>query len=407
MGRRSWGSSRGHVRLAAGREAGNGGPLPAGRNLVKLMTRGHCSPLRTRCVALLGLGALAVASGSAGAASPGPLSQRIQAARIHEQALQAGIDADSGRVASFNGRLSELQARLNAVQSTVDYETGQLAATRNQLGGARSKLDWLQKRLVRDRKILDTQLVAAYETPPPNVMTVVLDAHGFSDLLERMDDLKLVSNQNATVTARVHSETVAVLSQTKTLARLMARQQLAANSVLIQRDEIAQLRLAVVNRQLVYARARSRKTAEISAISHRRLALVSELASLTPSVNSAVASAPGLTAAAGGGGGGAGSGFFQAAGTNYSVGVESTLAARLNTLAKALGLHLIGISGYRSPSHSVEVGGFADDPHTRGSASDTPGVEGVPEATLNQYGLTRPFPGAAEADHIQLLGGPG
>jgi hypothetical protein len=48
------------------------------------------------------------------------------------------------------------------------------------------------------------------------------------------------------------------------------------------------------------------------------------------------------------------------------------------------------------------VGGFANDPHTRGEASDTPGVEGVPEATLNQFGLTRPFPGPAEADHIQL-----
>ena len=78
------------------------------------------------------------------------------------------------------------------------------------------------------------------------------------------------------------------------------------------------------------------------------------------------------------------------------------LAERLNTMGKALHLHLIGISGYRSPQHSVEVGGFANDPHTRGEASDTPGVEGVPEATLNQFGLTRPFPGAAEADHIQL-----
>jgi uncharacterized protein YcbK (DUF882 family) len=71
-------------------------------------------------------------------------------------------------------------------------------------------------------------------------------------------------------------------------------------------------------------------------------------------------------------------------------------------MGKALHLHLIGISGYRTPQHSVEVGGFADDPHTRGEASDTPGVEGVPEATLKQFGLTRPFGGAAEADHIQL-----
>ena len=181
-------------------------------------------------------------------------------------------------------------------------------------------------------------------------MTVVLEAHGFSDLLERMDDLKLVSNENATVTAEVRTETAAVLTQTKALGRLEARQQLAADSVLVQRDEIAQLRLSVVNRQLVYARARSEKTAQIASISHRRLALVSELASLTPSVNSAEASAPSLTAQAGGGGGGAGAGFFQAPGTNYSVGVEPELAARLNTLGKALGLHLIGISGYRSPS---------------------------------------------------------
>src|SRR5207237_9999209 len=95
-------------------------------------------------------------------------------------------------------------------------------------------------------------------------------------------------------------------------------------------------------------------------------------------------------------------GFFQAPGTNYSVGSEPEIASRLDRLGKALHIHLVGISGYRSPQHSVEVGGFANDPHTRGEASDTPGVEGVSEATLNRFGLTRPFAGASEADHIQL-----
>src|SRR5581483_5103437 len=86
-------------------------------------------------------------------------------------------------------------------------------------------------------------------------------------------------------------------------------------------------------------------------------------------------------------------GFFPAAGTNYSVGQEPQIAARLDALGKALHLHLIGLSGYRTPQHSVEVGGFADDPHTRGEASDTPGIEGVPESTLLHFGLTRPFSG--------------
>lgn len=95
-------------------------------------------------------------------------------------------------------------------------------------------------------------------------------------------------------------------------------------------------------------------------------------------------------------------GFFPAAGTNYSVGDEPVLRQRLNALGRALHLHLIGLSGYRTPAHSVAVGGFPNDPHTQGKASDTPGIERVSEKTLNRFGLTRPFSGPAEADHIQL-----
>lgn len=100
----------------------------------------------------------------------------------------------------------------------------------------------------------------------------------------------------------------------------------------------------------------------------------------------------------------AGGGFVEAPGTNYSVGEEPILVQRLTAMAKALGIELVGISGYRSPAHSVEVGGFANDPHTRGDASDTEGAQDIPESVLERFGLTRLFPGAAEADHIQLLG---
>jgi hypothetical protein len=99
-----------------------------------------------------------------------------------------------------------------------------------------------------------------------------------------------------------------------------------------------------------------------------------------------------------------GVGFTPGPGTDYTVGEEPQIATRLDTLGRALSIRLTGISGYRSPQHSVAVGGFSDDPHTRGEASDTDGAQGIPEATLEQYGLTRPFPGAHEANHIQLLG---
>ena len=96
------------------------------------------------------------------------------------------------------------------------------------------------------------------------------------------------------------------------------------------------------------------------------------------------------------------------------------LTARLDALAKSLGVVIYGISGYRTPAHSVAVGGFADDPHTKGQAEDI-GVNSllrssaaqISEAQLARFGLYRPFdpsddPNNTEVNHIQLIpaGGP-
>jgi hypothetical protein len=117
---------------------------------------------------------------------------------------------------------------------------------------------------------------------------------------------------------------------------------------------------------------------------------------------------------------GKGPGFVADPGTIQDVGVLPILTGRLNALAKALGVTIYGISGYRTPAHSVAVGGFADDPHTKGEAEDI-GVNSllrssaaqISEAQLARYGLYRPFdpsgsPGNTEVNHVQLIpaGGP-
>ena len=93
-----------------------------------------------------------------------------------------------------------------------------------------------------------------------------------------------------------------------------------------------------------------------------------------------------------------GPGFVADPGTTQSVGELPVLTARLDQLAKGLGVVIYGISGYRTPAHSVAVGGFADDPHTNGQAEDI-GVNSllrssaarIREAQLRRYGLHRPF----------------
>ncbi len=318
------------------------------------------------------------------------------------QQLQQSISADNGRIQAYRGKLSDLRARLSALESSLAIQRALLRHIQDQLAAARSRLALLVGDLSRDRRILAAQLVAQYESPPPTLVGVVLEAHGFSDLLNRMHQMRAVAQQNARAVKRVMSVRREVARETARLTQAQIRQRRVTSAVLVERDQVASIQLAVLSQERVANRDRARKQSELRGVQHR-IAVLQARAAAAQQASFASGGAPVVGFSGGGFAPHGGEwGFFPAPGTNYSVGNEPAIAARLDALGKALHLHLIGISGYRSPAHSVEVGGFADDPHTRGEASDTPGVEGVPESTLLRFGLTRPFPGPAEADHIQL-----
>jgi Peptidase M15 len=116
----------------------------------------------------------------------------------------------------------------------------------------------------------------------------------------------------------------------------------------------------------------------------------------------------------------AGPGFTADPGTSQTEGQLPEITAQLSAVGKALGVTIYGISGYRTPAHSVAVGGYADDPHTKGEAEDI-GVNSllrssaaqISEAELAEFGLYRPFdpsddPNNPEVNHVQLIpaGGP-
>lgn len=107
-------------------------------------------------------------------------------------------------------------------------------------------------------------------------------------------------------------------------------------------------------------------------------------------------------------------GFVADPGTNFTINQEPKIVTELRKLGEYLHTTIYGISGYRSPSHSVEVGGFSDDPHTRGEAADIGvGANTLESAAklnpglLSKFDLYRPFyPASAhEINHVQLIPG--
>jgi peptidoglycan hydrolase CwlO-like protein len=337
--------------------------------------------------------------------SAGDLASRYSAGQQRANQLKAQISAESQRIDGFEGTIGTLQGRLTAIERSLATQEQELANVRARLTAARDRLTLLERDYARDRQILAAELVARYESPPPTIVDVVVEANGFDNLLNRLRNLKTIERENAEATQAVRDTRAAVAAQTQRLAAEQARRTRATAAVSVERDQVAQLKLSIVNRELLFARTRARNRSELvalrdklsreatilqqRAVAAQRAAFATGGAPVAGCVNTPFVPHGGST------------GFFPAPGTDYSVGEEPVLAARLDALGRALGLDLIGISGYRTPQHSVAVGGFADDPHTQGIASDTPGVEGVPESTLQRFCLTRPFGGAREADHIQ------
>jgi hypothetical protein len=338
-------------------------------------------------------------------ASRGDLASRYSAGQQRAGALRSQIQNDSAKLQGFEGSANSLRARLAAVERSVAVQQGLLTGVTNELTSARARLQTLEEQYKHDQQVLAAQLVAGYESPPPTLVDVVVNANGFDQLLNELQNMKAIERRNTLATIAVRDARVAIAQQAARLAKVQLSRRRAIAAVLVEHDNIAQLRLSIVRRELATAGHRARVTAQLKSL---RNVLAREAAVLDLRAAAAQAASSGGAGVQSGAcvntpfvAHGGSYGFFQAPGTNYSVNQEPIIAARLDALGKALQLHLVGISGYRTPQHSVEVGGFADDPHTRGMASDTPGVEGVSESTLQSYCLTRPFPGPREADHIQ------
>ena len=368
---------------------------------------------RRSAAAVLAVAAVTMApvAVSHGQASIGAVQKQLGATGSKQKSLQQGVTRDNQQIEGFEGRAADLQTRLTGLQTALDTQTALLSSLQTRLRSARAKAVRLRVQLARDRRLLADQLVSSYEDTPPSLIDVIVNARSFSELLEESDRERTIQDANVRTATRVRDGRIEVRHQAIELTKLEGQQARVTRAVLVERDQVYELRIALLGRAATVRRARAGRQAQLSTIAAQRATLEKKLDRIRAQEAGPVASVAGVDVsdlpvpsgdpfAAHGGD----YGFFQAPGTNYSVGSEPVLAGKLDAMGKALHLHLIGLSGYRTPEHSVEVGGFADDPHTKGQASDTPGVEGVPEATLNHFGLTRPFGGAAEADHIQLLG---
>ena len=93
---------------------------------------------------------------------------------------------------------------------------------------------------------------------------MVLESHGFNDLLERASFLKRIARQDARVLAQTRTAQAAVKHQAAILASLEQRDRALTEQVLAQRNHVAAIKAALLSQQISETRARRGDQSQLS-----------------------------------------------------------------------------------------------------------------------------------------------
>jgi murein DD-endopeptidase MepM/ murein hydrolase activator NlpD len=216
-----------------------------------------------------------------------PLSQRIDSKRheldktkAREGVLTTTIQGYSNRIDGLKGEITATQRQLGRVQQSLDQQKNELLEVRNRLEEARDRLEKLRSELATARRVLAARLVEIYKADSPDALTVILEADGFGDLLERAEFLDRISDQDREITDEVRGLRDRAEGQAKELASLEHREQLAAERILHERDQIASVEDQLVSSRNQLAAARSDRRGALAQVGSSRDELEGDLASL-------------------------------------------------------------------------------------------------------------------------------
>jgi murein DD-endopeptidase MepM/ murein hydrolase activator NlpD len=216
-----------------------------------------------------------------------PLSDRIQQkqheveqAKQKEGVLTTTIQRFSNRIDGLQGEIQSTQDRLDRAQSSLDRQKNELLEVRDRLEAARDRLARVRSELATARRLLAARLVEIYKSDTPDALTVVLESDGFSDLLERTEFMERISDQDREITDRVIGLRDQAKDQAVQLAKLEEREQLAAERILRERDQIASAQNQLLSSRDQLASARADKRGALSNVRSEKEHAMEDLASL-------------------------------------------------------------------------------------------------------------------------------
>ena len=206
-----------------------------------------------------------------------------------ESALARQARDEARRLAKVNGDLAAAQQRLDALDADLSRRRTELKTTEDTIAHERARLTRLRLRLDLAEKYLESVLVADYETDHPDIVNVVLEARGFADLLERLDNAKAIARRNASAVHDIRSARDKVTVELRTLAALQRKERRQVKEVAAREEAAATIRERIAARQLRLAQAHAHTVGQLQRLRAARAAAAARLRAAQRSADRALA----------------------------------------------------------------------------------------------------------------------
>jgi peptidoglycan hydrolase CwlO-like protein len=213
-------------------------------------------------------------------ASSGDLQNQITAHQSAAASLQSQIAADNSRIAHTANGIALARARLGVLEGRLSASVTELRQVQTQLLAARDRLVELENRLRLASELLAQNLRSSYENGSPNLMTVILNSNGFSDLLEQVNFVQRIGRQDAQIVGLTRAARTAVFHEAVHLGKLEQRDRVLTDQILAQRNQVAALESALVQQQIQEVGARNAARNKLSEVNSQLHSLRVKLAAI-------------------------------------------------------------------------------------------------------------------------------
>jgi murein DD-endopeptidase MepM/ murein hydrolase activator NlpD len=205
--------------------------------------------------------------------APASLQSRLDAKKQqlgkierHKGVLTTTISRYGNRIDRLEGEVAALRNREAAVQGRLDVVQRQLDRAEARLKVEKGHLLVLRAHLKRALVALRGHLVSVYKSGTPDILTVLLNSKGWSDLVTRSDYLAQLRDQDQLLIGRVRDLRNATRSVVDRLRSARDRIETARNAIAARKQQIARTRSSIETHQSSLERARGKRRDALSQI---------------------------------------------------------------------------------------------------------------------------------------------